>query len=134
MTKRLVSVYGSLRKGMGNDHYLTHAKFLGTFTTEPEYSLYSLGGYPGLKQEGTTPVVMEVYEVDALEASRIDGLEGYSQDRPATFYDKIKINTPYGEASTYVYVDEIPASQLVESGDWKEFRDLKTRYRSLSNN
>ena len=120
MTKILISVYGSLRKGLGNHRLLENAKYLGDFETEPKFSLYSLGGYPGLKTEGTTSVVMEVYEVTPIEANRIDQLEGYTPGREATFYDKIPIDTPYGEASVYIYVDKIPESKLVESGDWKQ--------------
>jgi len=122
MKKNLIAVYGSLRKEMGNDYILKNAKYLGEFKTDPIFSLYSLGSYPGLKENGSTSVVMEVYEVDNLTAQRVDSLEGYSADSPATFYDKIPINTPYGEASVYTYVNNIPQDRLVESGDWKEYK------------
>lgn len=128
MNKILISVYGSLRKGLGNHRLLENAKYLGDFQSEPVFSLYSLGGYPGLKTEGTTSVTMEVYEVTPIEANRIDQLEGYTPGREATFYDKIPIDTPYGEASVYTYVDKIPESRLVESGDWKQY--LGERYQT----
>ncbi len=117
-----VAVYGSLRKGLGNHNYfLKNAKYLGEFKTEPIYSLYSLGGYPGLKENGSTSVTMEVYEVNEQEAEAIDRLEGYSSNRQSTFYDKEIINTPYGEAGVYIYVNSIPENRLVKSGDWKEY-------------
>ena len=118
----LVSVYGSLRQNMGNHRLLEKASYLGEFKTEPVFSLYSLGGFPGLKEGGTTSVVMEVYEVTEAEAAKVDMLEGYTPGRPATFYDKIPIETPYGTASVYTYVNDIPEDRLVESGDWKEFK------------
>lgn len=128
MNKILVAVYGSLRKGLGNHRLLENAKYLGDFQSEPVFSLYSLGGYPGLKTNGTTSVTMEVYEVTPIEANRIDQLEGYTPGREATFYDKIPIDTPYGKASVYTYVDKIPESRLVESGDWKQY--VEERYKT----
>jgi gamma-glutamylcyclotransferase (GGCT)/AIG2-like uncharacterized protein YtfP len=120
--KTLVAVYGSLRKGLGNHRLLENSEYLGEFKSEPIYSLYSLGGFPGLKENGTTSVVMEVYAVDEPTARRVDALEGYSPDRPATFYDKKMIETPYGEAGVYLYVNDIPEDRFVESGDWKQHR------------
>lgn len=138
--KKLVAVYGSLRKGLHNHRpYLGEATFLGTFNTEPEFSLYSLGSYPGLKQNGNTSIVMEVYEVTEPEAKSIDYLEGYSENSRNTFYDKIKINTPYGEASTYIFVPDVSGKDFVESGDWYDFKtnrdsSLVDRYSSVHNN
>lgn len=125
MNKKLIAVYGSLRKGMGNDHYVKDADYIGEFKTEPVYSLYSLGGYPGLKENGETSVVMEVYAVTKEQGKDVDRLEGYSPNRPATFYDKKPIDTPFGKASVYVYVDPISEDRLVKSGDWKEYRTQK---------
>lgn len=131
MNKILVAVYGSLRDGLGNHRLLANAKYLGEFTTPKEYSLYALGGYPGLKQNGETAVVMEVYEVTPEEANRIDQLEGYSPNRTNNdFYDKVTIDTPYGEAGTYIYMPNIGGRTLVESGDWKEF--LAEQYKSAT--
>ena len=120
--KFLIACYGSLRKGKGNDHLLSTSKYLGTFQTKPEFSLYSLGYYPGLKTNGNTSVTMEVYEVTEKIAKSIDSLEGYTPNDNNTFYDKIPIETPYGEASVYIYVNNILKERLVESGDWKAFK------------
>ena len=122
MKKTLIAVYGSLRKEMSNDHLLSTSEYLGEFQTKPEFSLYSLGYYPGLKTSGNTSVTMEVYAVDDIVAARVDRLEGYTPGGNNTFYDKISIETPYGEASVYVYVNDIPQDRLVESGDWKVFK------------
>lgn len=120
-----ICVYGSLRAGLGNHGLIKDSKFLGTFNSKPEFSLYTLGGFPGLKPKGKTSVVMEVYEVNEETARRVDALEGYNPNREATFYDKVAIETPYGEASVYTYVDDIPENRLVESGDWTEY--VKTK-------
>jgi gamma-glutamylcyclotransferase (GGCT)/AIG2-like uncharacterized protein YtfP len=130
--KILVAVYGSLRKGLSNHRLLENAEYLGEFKTEPVFSLYSLGGFPGLKENGNTSVTMEVYSVTEQEARRVDSLEGYTPGEPAYFYDKIPIDTPYGEANVYTYVSHITEDRLIESGDWKEYR--KEMYYSVSNN
>ena len=119
MTKYLVAVYGSLRKKMGNhSYYLSNSEYKGTFTTEPEYTLHSLSHYPGLKQNGNHSVVMEVYEVDENTLDNLNQLEGYYPGRKSTFYNRIEINTPWGKAFTYIYVNELSNESIVESGDW----------------
>lgn len=122
MEKNLVAVYGSLRSGMSNHRLLEKANYLGTFDTEPVFSLYALGGYPGIKQNGEISIVMEVYEVDDLESRKVDNLEGYSPtSNDNYFYDRIVIDTPFGKAKTYIYVPEVDESRIVKSGDWKEY-------------
>lgn len=123
MSRHLVAVYGSLRQGLGNHRVIQDDEtvYVGEFKTEPVYSLYSLGGFPGLKENGETSVVVEVYEVNDEIASDVDSLEGYSPNRPATFYDKKPIETPWGTASIYTYVNDISIDRLVEHGDWKQF-------------
>lgn len=122
MKKNLIAVYGSLLSEMHNNYILESAKLLGTFKTEPIYNLYSLGSFPALKTGGNTSVTMEVYAVDDTVAEKVDRLEGYTPGGNNTFYDKIPIETPYGEASVYIYVNDIPQDRLVESGDWKAFK------------
>lgn len=118
----LVAVYGSLRKNLGNHRLLETSEYLGEFTTKPEYSLYSLGGFPGLKEKGTTAVVMEVYSVTPQVDLRLDMLEGYDRNsNDNTFYDKKTIETPFGTAGVYVYVPSVQNRDLVVSGDWKEY-------------
>lgn len=123
--KKLICVYGSLRKGLHNHGIIENAELLGTFWSEPIYSLYSLGGFPGLKENGDTSVLMEVYSVNDIEAKRVDSLEGYSEDGNNWFYDKVSIETPYGTASVYIYVPSVDNRMKVESGDWKEYVNQK---------
>jgi len=120
MEKRniLIAVYGTLRKENGNHRLIENADYKGTYTTEPIYNLYSLGGFPGLKEGGKTAVVLEVYAVNKEEARRVDGLEGYYPGETPTFYDKIQIETPWGKADVYTYVRQPHESSLIESGDW----------------
>lgn len=121
--KKRVAVYGSLRKGLGNyARHLSSATHLGDFQTTPVFDMYSLGGYPGLKLKGSTPIYMEVYEVDDKELDGINMLEGYDPNSDHNdFYNRVVISTPYGEAYTYIYQGDIKNNIKVESGDWKDF-------------
>lgn len=118
--KRLCAVYGSLKKGRSNhDMFLGRAKLMGKTITGPRYTMYSLGGFPGVVERGETPIHLEVYEVTEEEDSHIEGLEGYRADAPETsFYLKKEIDTEFGKASMYIFnrkADELP---IVETGNW----------------
>jgi len=133
--KYLVACYGSLRKKMHNHQYhLSNSEYKGTFTTEPEYTLHSLGSFPGLKTNGNTPVVMEVYGVDENTLKRLNQLEGYYPGEKATFYDRIEINTPWGKAFTYIYVNPLSKESIVESGDWVAYKNEVKSWASVTNN
>lgn len=122
--KYKVAVYGSLRKGLSNHLVLTesNAKYLGRFETKPIFSMYSLGGFPGLKPKGSTSINMEVYEVDKKGLKSVDGLEGYDANSDNNnFYNRVTLDTPYGEAYTYLYVPSVQDRDFVDSGDWKDF-------------
>ena len=135
MKKYLVAVYGSLRKTMSNHtYYLTSSEYKGTFRTEPEYTLYSLVYYPGLKQNGNHSVVMEVYEVDEETLKSLNRLEGYYPGEKSTFYDRIEIDTPWGKAFTYIYVNELSKDSIVKSGDWVGFKNKEKSWSSVTNN
>lgn len=123
--KNLVSVYGSLREGMGNHRLLEseNSKLLGEFRTKPEYTLFSLGAFPGLLKNGNTSIVVEVYEVTDNVLKRLDGLEGYHEDDlEQSFYIRETINTPFGESYIYFYNGNPGNKEIVESGDWTEYR------------
>lgn len=133
--KFLVSCYGSLRRGMSNhQYYLSSSEYKGTFSTEPEYTLHSLSYYPGLKLDGNTSIVMEVYEVDEETLKNLNRLEGYYPGEKATFYDRIEINTPWGKAFTYIYVNPLPKESIVESGDWVLYKTKEKSWSSVTNN
>ena len=79
--KHTVFVYGSLLKGMGNHSVLGSAEFVGSGSITG-YLMYSLGGFPAIKQDPDTnlkPIRGEVYKVDDEGLRRLDSLEGYSR-------------------------------------------------------
>ena len=116
----LVAVYGTLREGGGNHVTMTHAsggKLLGKFWTTPDWTMYTLGGYPALTEGGSDSVLLEIYRVKSLKA--LDQLEGYPG-----YYDRKVIETPWGGAWLYIMdEDAIPLNTYpVDSGDWIKYR------------
>lgn len=88
-----VWVYGSLRRGEPNHHYLEDAKYLGVYTTPALYTLYDLGEYPALLPLGKTCVVGEVYAVNEETLDTLDELEEVPIE-----YRREQIETYHGTA------------------------------------
>lgn len=111
-----VAVYGSLKKGFGNNVLLNTAEYLGTCDTSPDWTMYSLGGFPCIVPQGDTQICIEVYDVDQRTMNRLDMLEGYP-----SFYNRRVIDTKFGKAWIY-YMDECPdyvgEEKVVEHGCW----------------
>ncbi len=73
----LIFVYGTLKRGYSNHHYLQGQAFVDKARTAPGYALYDLEGYPGMvRQEGDLEGVSgEVWSVDDECLARLDLLE-----------------------------------------------------------
>jgi gamma-glutamylcyclotransferase (GGCT)/AIG2-like uncharacterized protein YtfP len=124
--KRLFLVYGTLKAGHGNgEYYMGHpsTKFLGEFTTPPNYTLYD-GGYPIVERQGNTSIQGELYEVSDTESiDGIFGLEGcHSQIQGHlnnTFYDFDMVDTPHGKAVMFVMdKGRSKRNHIIQSGKW----------------
>lgn len=125
LTKKvLVAVYGSLRRGFGNYRgRLATEKFVGQFETDPQYTMFDLGAFPGVVEGGASPIVMEVFEIDATKLASLDSLEGYrgKDNEEKNFYNRKEIDTPFGKAYTYIYNHKGTRDlDIVESGDWTD--------------
>jgi len=118
----LVFVYGTLRKGACNQIQMLSAECLGLYETLPEYSMFDLGAFPAVKPLGNTSIIGELYLVNQQTFTNLDLLEGYP-----TYYDRIQIDTPKGEAWMYV-MNKLPATEsVIESGDWIKYCDINSR-------
>lgn len=108
-------VYGTLKKGKGNCRRLENAIFVGDAETLEQYTMISLGYFPGvLLKEPTHKIQGEVYEIDEEIEKSLDSLEGYPN-----FYNKKLIQTTLGEAIMYYlptksYINR----EVVEGGRW----------------
>jgi len=119
MSKHLVSVYGTLRKGYGNNRLLTSSPLITTGKTADKMVMHAAGiPYVSRTQE-VSKITVEVYEVDDVTLSRLDGLEGHPR-----FYKRelTKIDGDDGvtrEAWLYYCNGH---GTVVESGDYSDYR------------
>lgn len=120
MDRKLLFVYGTLLTGEGNHGCLLgeeHHELLGKDSIKGHYELVSLGGFPGLiplsPESKEKEIFGEVYAVDNEAYKRVERLEGYP-----SFYDKLKVDTKFGEAEVYVLDEEYLRNEVIESGNW----------------
>lgn len=120
-----VFVYGTLLRGEVNHHRLTGAEFLGGCRTEPCFTLFNLGAYPGLARGGRTAITGEVYRVDGAGLRHLDRLEDYPR-----LYDRQLIATPFGRAWVYLYRGDLGGRPVIRGGDWRAFAADPDSYRA----
>jgi gamma-glutamylcyclotransferase (GGCT)/AIG2-like uncharacterized protein YtfP len=72
-----VFVYGTLKRGQRNCHFLHSAEFLGNFTTHRIYSMYEFEDYPAVCLHGRHAIEGEVYHVTDRQFRMLDDLEWY---------------------------------------------------------
>lgn len=108
-----VFVYGTLKRGQRNDHYLREAEFVGHFVTESRYSMYEFGGFPAVCLDGRHPIEGEVYRVDNRLFRVLDDLEWYPR-----FYQRTEIETRYGMAWMYIVRSELCRGKKLLPGRW----------------
>jgi gamma-glutamylcyclotransferase (GGCT)/AIG2-like uncharacterized protein YtfP len=77
----LVFVYGTLKRGGSNHHFMADASFVGNAQTPPGYTLYEITGYPGMvRDEGDREGVRgEVWSVGDECLADLDVLEGVDE-------------------------------------------------------
>jgi gamma-glutamylaminecyclotransferase len=101
-----VFVYGTLKRGGSNHLFLTGQKYLGDVRTEPGYTLYSLGDYPGMvrapgDQSGVTGELWDVTDACLAELDRLEGLD-------EGLYERVNVvllpNAHASSAQAYLYL------------------------------
>jgi gamma-glutamylaminecyclotransferase len=119
----LVAVYGTLRKGFGNNALLRTSKFLGTERTSADWTMHVFtGGIVPVIVPGESSITVEVYEITDNTLENLDFLEGYPHG-----YSRKLIKTSYGDAWIY-FMNSLYSNTLrvVESGDFSEFKQRKS--------
>lgn len=93
-------IYGTLKRNGSNHAQLAGQQFLGVAQTEPGYTLYSLGDYPGMVVQPTDRhgVSGEIWAVDAAALARLDEFEGV----PEGLYRREPVRLLPPNANTYV--------------------------------
>lgn len=88
-----VFVYGSLKRGFSNNHYLKDSNFIGRYQTETPYLMLSLGGFPGVVKNTSNYfdykgyILGEFYKINRETLASLDRLEGNGH-----FYNREIIN------------------------------------------
>lgn len=119
--KKLIAVYGTLKKGRGNHYHLRNARFVGKHTTPAKFTMYNLGGFPAITAEGKTPIKCEIYQIeDDNTLESVYRLEGYTgvRDHPENWYDTLSIDTPHGEAEIFYFKKPLKNTTTVPTGEW----------------
>ncbi len=104
-----IFVYGTLKRGGRNHHYLVGQQFLGEAHTPAGYTLFSLGDYPGMVRvaDDQTGVTGEVWAVDPAGLQQLDELEGVDEG----LYERtpIRLLAPYSDqpVETYLYLRDL---------------------------
>ena len=114
-----VFVYGTLRKGFSNHHYLKNSKFLGKARTKERYTMVA-ASIPFVNKTPSTQIVGEVYEVDVATLKKLDVLEGH----PNWYIrEKVPVILEDGqEIEAWIYFNDREHGEFVETGDYANYR------------
>ena len=97
-----VFVYGSLKRGFRNHHFLATSRFVGTGTTRCCFDLLDLGYFPAMVKGGGFAIRGELFAVDRRTLNTLDLLESNG-----TFYEREQhpvIMEGAGMVSAWVYL------------------------------
>ncbi len=108
-----VFVYGTLMRGQRNFHYLRESRFIGEFTTKNIYSMYRFDDYPAVCVNGRHAIQGEVFQIDDEQFTVLDALERYPD-----FYQRMVIDTDYGQAWMYIVSQELCRGRPRLQGIW----------------
>ncbi len=111
-----VAVYGTLKRGECNHHWLRGARFEGR-TRVPGLELYNLGEYPMAvpSRDPQARIHAELYRVEASALTRLDELEDYPR-----LYDRRRLPTADGRIA-WIYLGQahqVRGCRRVPFDDW----------------
>ena len=109
-----VFVYGTLKRGQRNFHFLEQTEFVGSFSTPGIYSMYDFEGFPAVCVDGEHAIEGEVFDVSDAQFRMLDELEWYPH-----FYQRIEIPTVYGDAWMYIVKLELCKGKKQLDGNWR---------------
>ena len=108
-----VFVYGTLKRGQRNFYYLRAAEFVGTFSTDPIFSMVAFDDYPAVCEQGRHTIHGEIYHISDPQFRLLDELERYPD-----YYQRIVIPTDYGDAWMYIVKVELCQGKEMIPGSW----------------
>ncbi|WP_212936546.1 gamma-glutamylcyclotransferase family protein [Bacillus hominis] len=123
-----VFVYGTLRKGQTNAHYIQGATCIAEEAWVYGKLFDTNEGYPAMICPSEEKVYGEVYEVDDEVLQKLDELEEYTGNAETDLYDRITQTAYFAdkEIHAYVYVahDKEILKKIIDSGDWIVYQKI----------
>lgn len=120
MSKTLVFVYGTLKRGLSNHGWMRGQTFVDEAVTEPRYRMHDLGGYPGMVEvpDGLA-IEGEVWEVDEAGLQRLNVLEGVDAGEYALV--PVALQPPWDQRGVLGYLYLLPVAGCRDCGTrWVE--------------
>ena len=127
-SSRHVFVYGTLRAGGSNDirRYRPAPQRVGDAVAQG--TLFDLGAYPGLRLDGASAVIGEVYRIDARVEQALDRLESVTRDDSGEYRKRsVVLDVRLGSSGrterldclTYeIHPNRLAGRASIPSGDW----------------
>ncbi len=117
----LLFVYGTLKRGCRNHGQLDGQDFVGAARTLPGFSLFDLGGYPGIASSPADllGVAGEVWSVDPASLARLDAFEGVAEGLYRR--DRIALQSPFATDCVEAYFPVLAITDRPAVGpEWRE--------------
>lgn len=112
-------VYGTLRRGYWNHHYIAHCRFIGKGLTKEKYAMFCTGIPFVCREPKTSRIVGELYEVDEETLKRVDSLEGH----PHWYVrEPVRVEVEGITYTAWMYFCSESRGMLVQSGDYEDCR------------
>jgi len=112
--KTAIFVYGTLKRGQRNHHFLNNQKFLGDAQTEPRYRLYDAGRHPALVDDPQNGIAVqgEVWQVSEETLQKLDEYEGMPD-----YFSRKSIHLQGWDTSVQAYFFNGDVTNLKDCGD-----------------
>lgn len=107
LSKTILFLYGTLKRGQKNHGLLTGQRFVGEATAEPLYRLHDLGSYPGMVVDVADGlrVTGELWEVDAACLAKLDEFEGVPE---LYVRQRVALQGIAGPVESFLYNKAVP--------------------------
>ena len=116
-----VFVYGTLKRGGCNHHWISAQRFVGEAETEAVYRMYDAGGFPALVADEKRGVSIqgELWDVDENGLAKLDVLEGVAVGE----YERVpcRLSPAISETPVQIYLWLLSTAGMAEIGAcWTE--------------
>lgn len=113
--RSIVFVYGTLKRGHVRHFALAGQRFLSEARTLPRYRMVNLGSYPAIVESGSSPIIGELWEVDAACLALLDEIESVAQSEYRR--RQIALAPPHDDLFVEAYFYDADVSSLPDHGE-----------------